>query len=253
MLAVERQKNILQTIHKDGFVKVNTMSIKYNVSEETIRRDLQKLESKGHLYRTYGGAYLTQVVNPDIPVDFREEVLIENKTNIAKICIELIEEGDTIMLDSSTTALHIANNLQSFHRLTVVTNSVKIVTALANHEHIRVLCSGGTLRSRSMSFIGEEGRAFYDNFYADKAFISCTSVDQNHGLTDTNEMEALIRKKMLSRASRKILIADITKFNSTAFAVIAPLDTVDTIVSDREVDKDFQQRLEELGITYLHA
>ncbi len=253
MLAVERQKRILQRLHGDGFVKVNRLSTEYNVSEETIRRDLQKLEGEGHLYRTYGGAYLTEIVNPDIPVNFREEVLIEGKTHIAGICRDIIEEGDTILLDASTTALHLAMMLHDFKRLTVITNSIKIVMALSGYDHIKVLCCGGTLRSRSMSFVGLESLRFFKNFYADKAFVSCTSVDTIKGLTDTNEMEAQVRQKMLEMASHKVLIADVTKFNKTSFAAIAPISILDTVVSDKRIDSHFEDKLNELGIKYLYA
>ena len=253
MLAVERQKNIIQILHRDGFVKVNNLSLEYNVSEETIRRDLQKLESEGQLYRTYGGAYLTQVVNPDIPVSFREEVLVESKSNIAESCLRLIENRDTIILDASTTALHVAKRLHEFQKLTVITNSVKITTTLADYDHIKVLCCGGTLRSPSMSFIGQESLVFLDNYYADKAFVSCTSIDRDRGMTDTNEMEAQVRRKMIERSSEKILIADITKFNSTSFAVIAPLSVIDKVVTDKRVDAEFESALRDFGIGYLHT
>ena len=253
MLAVERQKKIIQILHRNGFVKVNKLSLEYSVSEETIRRDLQKLESEGHVCRTYGGAYLTQVVNPDIPISFREEVLIESKINIAGTCIELIEDRDTIILDASTTALHVAKRLHEFQKLTVITNSVKIVSTLADHDHIKVLCCGGTFRAASMSFAGQESLKFLDNYYADKAFISCTSIDRERGLTDTNEIEAHVRKKMIERSTERILIADITKFNSTSFAVIAPLNVINTVVTDQRVDADFEVALKDLGINYIYA
>ena len=250
MLAVERQKNILEVLKRDGIVKVNLLSGEYGVSEETIRRDLQKLEAEGHLFRTYGGAYLSGGVNPDIPVDVREEFLVQGKSDIAERCLPLIEAGDTIMLDCSTTALHLARRLAGFSRLTVITNSVKIVSALAEQEHIKVLCCGGTLRARSLSFVGPDAERTLENYYADKAFVSCTAVDVTRGLTDTNEMEAQIRRKMFQRASRKILIADTTKFNNTSFAVICPLSEVDMVVSDQRIDESFERALREKGISY---
>ncbi len=253
MLAVERQKKILQILHKDGFVKVTNLSVEYDVSEETIRRDLQKLESDGHLYRTYGGAYLSQVVNPDLPVSFREEVLVESKSNIAQICTGLIDERDTVILDASTTALHIAQKLNGFQRLTVITNSIKIVSALAENSGIKVLCCGGTLRTPSMSFVGQESLRYLDNYYADKAFVSCTSIDKLKGITDTNEMEAQVRQKMFNRASTRILIADTTKFNSTSFAVILPLSEINMVVTDRKVDEEFEKTFREMGLKYLHT
>lgn len=253
MLAVERQKKIIQILHRDRFVKVNELSHDYKVSEETIRRDLQKLEGRGHLCRTYGGAYLAQVVTPDVSLSFREKILAESKVNIASICLGLIKHRDTIFLDSSTTALHLAYRLNEFEKLTVITNSIKIVFALGDYDNIKVLCCGGSLRPSAMSFVGQESLEFLENYYADKAFISCTSVDKKKGLTDTNEMEAQVRRKMLERASDKILIADITSFNDTSFAVISPLTELNTIVTDKRIDPEFEKVLEDQDIQYLHT
>ena len=167
--------------------------------------------------------------------------------------MELIENRDTIILDSSTTALHLANRLHKFNKLTVITNSVKIVSALADFDHIKTLCCGGALRPSAMSFVGQESLHFLDNYYADKAFISCTSIDKARGITDTNEMEAQVRKKMIDQSSEKILIADITKFNTTSFAAIAPLTDLNIIVSDKKVDAEFEKVMSDLGIQYLHT
>ncbi len=251
MLAVERQKKIMQVLHRDGIVKVGQLSVSFGVSEETIRRDLQKLEKDGGLSRTYGGAYITKSVNPDIHVSIRESFYLEGKEDIGAICADMIEEGDTVILDSSTTALHIAEKIKHKERLTVITNAVKVITALGDSS-IKVIGCGGRLRSRSLSFIGHEAENTLNHYHADKAFVSCTSVDIDKGLTDTNEEEARIRRVMFDRAAKKILIADTTKFGKISFASICSLNNIDAVVSDSSLGGDWSIRFQEMGIEHFY-
>lgn len=251
MLAVKRQEKIMQILHRDGIVKVGETSISFGVSEETIRRDLQKLEKDGVLFRTYGGAYITKNVNPDIPVSIRESFYFEGKEDIGVICSDMIEEGDTIFLDSSTTALHIAEKIKYKKRLTVVTNAVKVITILAD-SYIKIIGCGGNLRSRSLSMVGIEAECTLNHYFTDKAFVSCTSVDMDKGLTDTNEQEARIRKLMLEHSAKKILIADATKFGKISFASICPLTAIDTVVSDTFLGEEWSIQFQKLGIEHLY-
>ncbi len=252
MLAVERQKRILQILHREGIVKVNQLSKMFKVSEETIRRDLGKLELKGGFSRTYGGAYMTGSVNPDIDVVIREEFYREEKEQIGSLCAEQIEDGDTIILDSSTTALHIADRILGKEHLTVITNAVKIITTLSGNRSIKIICTGGTVRSRSLSFVGPEAEATLSRYYADKAFVSCTGADISHGLTDTNEYDASIRNIMLKQARKKILIADVTKFDKTAFSLISSFDRIDTVVSDKMLTSRWEDFFEQKEIVHLY-
>lgn len=245
MLAVERRTKILEMLRQQGIVTVLELSKLFEVSEETIRRDLQKMETTEGVARTYGGAYITKAVHSDIPIRIREGFYLEGKETIAALADDLIEEGDTIILDSSTTCLHIAERLKARRNLVVITNAVKIVIALAESEGIKVICAGGTLRQSQLSFVGPAAIKSLGSYYADKAFVSCTGVDLQNGLTDSDEQEAEIRKKMLEQAKRKILVVDYTKFGKTSFSVIAPVDVADSLVTDREPPEEWRH---ELGI-----
>ncbi len=252
MLAIERQKKILRMLHRDGIVKISQLSAKFNVSEETIRRDLNKLEKEGGFLRTYGGAYITKNVNPDIDISIRESFYIEGKEDIGLLASELIEDGDTVILDSSTTALHVAEKIRDRQNVTVITNAVKIVTALSGVPGVKIICTGGTVRSRSLSFIGPEAEATMSRYFADKAFISCTSADMERGLTDTNEQDASMRRIMLMQASKRILIADTTKFGKTAFSLISPFDVFDTVVTDKKLEGEWEDFFRKQSIDYLY-
>ena len=252
MLAVERRKKILQILHKEGIVKVSNLSREFNVSEETVRRDLSKLEQSGGFSRTYGGAYITGNVNPDIDVHIREDFYREGKERIGKICADMVDDGDTLILDSSTTALHIAERIMGKENITVITNAVKVITTLAGNRSIKIICTGGTVRNRSLSFIGPETELTLSRYFADKAFVSCTGADIAHGLTDTNEQDASIRRIMFHQASKKILIADVTKFDKTAFSFISDFDDVDTVVSDKVLSEDWEDFFKHRGIAHLY-
>lgn len=252
MLAVERQKRILQILHREGIVKVQHLSKKFNVSEETVRRDLNKLELLGGFTRTYGGAYITKNVNPDIDIHIREEFYREGKEDIGSLCAEIVEDGDTIILDSSTTALHIAEKVMRKEHLTVITNAVKIITTLSENSSIKIISTGGTIRSRPLSFIGPEAEATLSKYFADKAFVSCTGADITHGLTDTNEHDASIRRLMFHQAAKRILVADVTKFGKTAFSFIAPFDTVDTVISDKALSVEWEDFLKRQKIVHVY-
>ncbi len=251
MLAVERQKKILQILHREGIVKVNQLSKAFHVSEETVRRDLAKLEAKGGFSRTYGGAYITGNVNPDIDIHIREDFYRQGKERIGSLCADMVEDGDTVILDSSTTALYIAERIVKKEHLTVITNAVKIIMAISGNNSIKIISTGGTLRSRSLSFIGPEAEGTMEKYFADKAFVSCTGADMNHGLTDTNEQDASIRRIMLRQAKKRILVADVTKFGKTAFSVITSFDSVDTVVSDKILESAWEKFFESREIAHV--
>jgi DeoR/GlpR family transcriptional regulator of sugar metabolism len=236
MLAVERQTRLLELLHMQGLVTVGELARSYHVSEETIRRDLQQLEAReSGVARTYGGAYLTRAVTTDIPVNVRENIALQRKEAIAAVCDQLVKEGETVMLDSSTTAVEVAARLQRRKSLTVITNSLRIAERMAGSE-AKVICAGGTLRHSQLSFVGPATGEALGRFCADKAFVSCVGVSLEDGLTDSDEREAEVRRLMLARAREKILIADDTKLGKTFFSLIAPLEGIDCLATDQEPD-----------------
>ncbi len=227
---------------------VAELSPVYRVSEETIRRDLQQLADEHGVARTYGGAYITRAVSSDIPVRVRETIALQAKEAIAAQCAALVEEGETVMLDSSTTALQVATHLQQRKSLTVITNSLRIVERLAGCGGLKVICAGGSLRHSQLSFVGPTTVEQVERFYADKAFISCVGVTLETGLTDADELEAEVRRRMLAQSREKLLIADNTKLGKTFFSLIAPLEQLGCLVTDREPDAGWLAGLAARGV-----
>ena len=172
MLAIERKNEILAILQKEQRVLVSELSQKYDVTDETIRRDLEKLESEGYVKRTYGGAVLNKNTSMDLPLRIREKNNRREKQIIARLVAQVVEEGDSIMLDASSTSLMIAKELKDMNKLTVVTNSVEVLIELAGHEGVRVISTGGMLRDSSLSLIGTAAQKALSGYNVDKAIIS---------------------------------------------------------------------------------
>ncbi|WP_090442655.1 DeoR/GlpR family DNA-binding transcription regulator [Natronincola peptidivorans] len=253
MLAIERRQQILERLYEKKSVTVSELSKKYDVSEETIRRDLQKLEEEGIANRTYGGAYLNGGVHYDLPIEIRETAYVKAKELIGVKCASLINSGDTIILDSSTTSLHIAEHIKRKSNITVITNAIKVASKLAECENIKVLSTGGILRANALSYVGHIAERMLKDFYVDKAFVSCGGIHLERGILDSNELEAEIRKVMLKQAQKKVLIADNTKFDKTSFIKITDFDEIDMVITDKKLSDDWKAKFDKVAIEYCYC
>lgn len=251
MLAIERKNEILAILQKEQRVLVSELSQKYDVTDETIRRDLEKLESEGFVKRTYGGAVLNKNTSMDLPLRIREKNNRREKQIIARLVAREIEEGDSIMLDASSTSLMIAKELKEMNKLTVVTNSVEVLIELAGHEGIRVISTGGTLRDSSLSLVGTAAQKALGGYNVDKAIISCKGLDMQKGATDSSEMEADMKNTMRSCAKRTILALDSSKFDHVSFVRFMELQKGDMVVTDSIPDPEWIAFLEERGVKVL--
>ena len=254
MLAVERRNAIMKTLEASGSAMVSDLSLQLGVTEETIRRDLAKLESGTKIRRVHGGAYLLKGVELTVPLELRRRFFVEEKKRMAKLCLEMIDERETIMLDSSTTALVIAHEVRDAKKtVTVITNSLEIVHAFDGCDLVSVICVGGMFRTETASFRGHMALANLENFHAHKAFVSCTSVHLSFGATDHVESEAKIRAAMLAQSQRRILIADNTKFNKIAVHKLADFSQINCIVTDSELSADWQEALDRFAVEIIVA
>jgi len=248
MLAVTRKAKIKEIVLENKSVTVANLATTFNVTEETIRRDLKALEDEGILIRTYGGAYIQEGVQNDINVNIREQLYIENKELIATKCVPHIMHGDSIFLDASTTSLHIAKKILDL-RVTVITNSLKVAYVLSESPNVRFIMIGGMFAPNSMSFVGKNAIDNIMNYYVDKAFISCRSVSMEFGVTDSNEQQAEVRATALKRSNKAFLIVDNTKFNKTSFVNICTFDDIDFVVTDQPLEAKWHDYLSERQVT----
>lgn len=247
MLPITRKNKIKELIKQKKSITVSELTKTFGVTDETIRRDLQQLEQEGFLYRTYGGAYISEGVENDVDVNIREHIHIEGKQKIAKACLQFISNGDSIFLDASTTSLGIASLLKGL-TLTVTTNSIKIANKLYEYENINVVLIGGKISHPSMSCLGRIAESNLKNYFFDVCFTSCRALNMNHGITDSNELQAEIRKLAIEHANKTFLIADYTKFDRTAFTKICDFSKINTLIVDKEPSSEWKEFLMSEGI-----
>ncbi len=244
MLAVERRNKIEQIINKERSVLVVELAKQFDVTTETIRGDLEKLEKQGVLVRTYGGATLADNGEGDLAITERDTVNYEGKQRIGKYAAGLIKDGETIFLDASTSAWHLARYIKGKRGITVITNADKIVSELSSCDHIHVVCVGGELTPRNMSYIGRVAeKTIRENYYANKFFFSCKGVTLGRGLVDSSEGEAEIKKAMLSCSESAIFLCDKNKIGRLGVPIISTLDNIDCFVTDAALTDEWQQEL----------
>ncbi|MBP2664833.1 MAG: transcriptional regulator, DeoR family [Firmicutes bacterium] len=251
MLAVERRQTIIDLIRKEQKVYVPHLSQQFNVTEETIRRDLEKLENTGILTRTYGGAILTQHTNEDLPFPTRTIMNHELKQAIAQKAAKLISDDDTIMVDASSTSLELIHAIKNKRNLTIITNSVKIT-----HDFVgapfTIISTGGILRPHSLALTGPVAHSSLQNYYVDIAIMSCKGLSLDKGIMESNEPESELKKSMISQAEKVILLADHTKFDKTAFIKLFGFEDIDYIVTDSKPSDEWANHLQKHYIELIY-
>jgi len=250
---VERRVIIMDRLEANGQVDVSSLSRDLGVSEVTIRNDLARLEQKKMLIRARGGAMKLDRVAVDFDLSDKNKQHYEEKKQIGKAAAKLVEEGDTIILDSGTTTTEIARNLASLNTITVITNALNVASILAEHKNANVIIPGGFLRKNSLSLIGATAEESYRNYFCDKLFIAVDGFSTAHGLSTPNVEEAHLNRVMIEVAKKVIVVADSSKFLKRSFAFIAPITDIDVVITDAAIPTEERKKLENAGVQILIA
>jgi DeoR/GlpR family transcriptional regulator of sugar metabolism len=248
MLAIERHREILSLLGKEGSVRVAELARHFDVTEETIRRDFGKLESQGKIVRSHGGAIITEHEETLRPFAWREVAKESEKAAIAQEALKHINPDDSIMLDASTTAWHLAKHIIDMP-LTVITNSLQIAVALAHRSQINIHLLGGRMGKKSLSFAGPTAQEQLRQYHADKLFMSCEGIDILRGISDISENHAHLRRIMLSCASHKFLLVDHSKFGVRSLTRICGVEDFDEIITDNGTKQSSIDELRNMDIT----
>ena len=254
MFVEERKQRILERIERRRKATVAELCEQFHVSSATIRSDLRDLEAAGLLIRTHGGAMVKSKTGLEQDMVQRGTQHLAEKRRIAERALELVEDGDTVILDTGTTTLELARLLGRRRDLTVVTNDLAIALALEAAESVRVLFMGGLVRRNYHCTMvhGSTGRDILAGLSVDKAFMACNSFSVEKGASTPDINQAETKKLMMSIAARVLLLFDASKVGRTSFACFAPLETIDTIVTDA-IGADDRARLEESGVDVIVA
>ena len=230
MLAEQRRARILEIVSERGSVSVSDLHRRLKVSQETVRRDITRLDQDGRLRKTHGGALALDHAEPVF--DERMSVNIDGKRAIGKLAAEMAPDDSTLLIDSGTTTLCMADYLTDRRRLTVVTNDIHIAQRLGGRNDNKVLLTGGEFLASEGALLGRDATAMMANYYPDFTFVGATAMAAHPWLMDYSREAAELRTQMLSQARTKVLLCDHTKFGKTAPVKVAGLEGVHIIITD---------------------
>ena len=247
----ERRKYILDSIVREGFVKVSVLAEKFGVTQTTIRKDLNHLEAKGLLYRAYGSALPTAAQVMDITMSTKRLINFEKKQKIAEAAAALIENDDSIIIASTMTIF--AEVLKPKGRLNVVSTAVNISAHLGDIQGITVMQVGGLLYSNTLSVLGAEANNAISNVFCSKAFIGVDGLDPDYGITCATTEEASLTRQIIRSAKKCVVLTDSSKLGKRGFARICQMENVDILITDDGLPENARARLEELGVRLIIA
>ena len=249
----ERQKQILSLLTKQGRLSVSEIVEQFSISLATARRDLESLAEQGKLQRVHGGAITIEQAPPELPILQRESEQANEKQRIGQAAAALVQDGETVFLGSGTTVLEAARALRGRRNLSVITNSLAVVNALAGAEGVSVICLGGMLRNSELSFIGHITELAMAELRADKILIGTRAISLEHGLTHDYLAETVTDRAVLKAGREIIVLADHTKFGRASAVLLAPLEQVHTIVTDGHTSNEFIKAVRGRGIKVIKA
>jgi DeoR family transcriptional regulator, aga operon transcriptional repressor len=248
MLNEERRRLIVEMLHREGRVLVRQLARHFHTSQITIRKDLEFLDTQGVIQRTHGGALPVQsgaLLDPTLRE--KENLHREEKLRIAQAAAEMVEAGQSVLLDSGTTTTAIARALKDIKKLVVITNAINIAAELAGTD-IDVIVTGGMLRKNSFSLVGPVAEQAVRQISADILFLGVDGFDTKLGLFTPNVFEAQVNRVMVQVSRKTVAVCDSSKFGRRSLCNIMPLTGVDTVITGKNIGKQDLQALREAGI-----
>lgn len=250
MSSVDRRSRIMEDLEQRGHAETAELSRRFNVSDMTIRRDLDALQAEGRVRRTHGGVTLAQVLGVEPRYAAKQRINATLKARIARHAVEeFVVDGDVLLLEGGTTVTAMVPHLRARHDVTVVTNGLYTANQLSLLlPQLTVLSTGGLLRDASFTYVGPTAEAFFDTFRGNKLFISATGLTLRHGLTEPNPLEVAVRKRMVAAVDQVIALVDSSKFGVVSLVPTVAADGVDILITDAGAPKDDLDALRHRGV-----
>jgi DeoR/GlpR family transcriptional regulator of sugar metabolism len=248
VFGIERRNHLLSLLQEKKSITVQEAALIFEVAEETIRRDLRAMESQGLIVRTHGGAILADDINLEHSLEIREGINIKGKDIMGSKAAELVNDRDTLFLDASTSSLYVAKHLKEKKGLTVITNAELIVLELAKCDDITLISTGGYVRKKSLSCVGQAAENAISSYHADKVFFSCKGFSPRLGATDSNEQESSLRKLMIKHSREAIFLCDHTKFDKVGYIATAQLDDINCLITDTQLPAGWENDFNDKGV-----
>jgi DeoR family transcriptional regulator, fructose operon transcriptional repressor len=255
MYAEERQQAIAALVMSKGRASVAELAETYDVTTETVRRDLAVLDKAGLLRRVHGGAVPSRTLHlVESGVGERDTTRAEQKDAIAAAALDFLPlSGATVLLDAGTTTARIAAQLPTDRELTVVTNSVPIAARLSAVPTVTLQLLGGRVRGLTQAAVGEQTVAVLNTLRVDVAFVGTNGISVRHGLSTPDSDEAAVKRAMVAAANFVVVTADSSKVGREDFVSFAPIDSVDTLITDGDISTADRGELTSHGIEVVIA
>jgi DeoR/GlpR family transcriptional regulator of sugar metabolism len=248
----QRRQEILNLIREDGHAKVQKLSKIFKVSDVTIRQDLEVLEEMGFVLREHGGARLKDVGSFAVTGTLlNESKMKEEKKEIALKALALIQEGDSIILDSGTTTTELAKLMTGFKELNVITNALNIAMILGGNPGINLMVSGGEFKAPTLSLTGDMAAASFKGIHVDKCFLATAGISPDMQLTYPSLSDLVVKSAMIRAAGKVYLLADSSKIGISSFASLGRLSLIDTLITDSKIKAEQIETIRELKVEIL--
>ena len=241
MLSNQRRDKILDLLKEDGSAKVNELARIFKVTEVTIRQDLEKLDKEGLVVREHGGVYLKTVEDQVRNFALINQENLKEKEIIAQKCLDFINPGDVIILDSGSTTTEIAKKIKDISGLTVITNALNIALMLGANPNIHVVMTGGEFKPPTLSLTGQKAADFFKGLNVQKLFLATAGISLKSGLTYPSISDLVVKKAMIDAADITYLVADSSKIGKNAFASLGALSLIDYIITDEGIQEKHKE------------
>lgn len=253
LLSETRRRRILDWLEEEGSARVRDLSDAFQVSEVTIRQDLERLEKDGHITREYGGAYLNTIGTQVGTLSLQHSENLDKKRRIGALAASLVHDGESVILDAGSTTTEIALRMTDRRDLTVITNALNIALILGAVPGNAVHMPGGQFKAPTLSLSGDKAVEYLRDIFAKKLFLATAGVALDAGLTYPSFADLQLKQAMIKAATHTYLVADSTKINRSSFTRLSTLEVVDTFITDDGIGDADAQAFENLGIKVLIA
>jgi DeoR/GlpR family transcriptional regulator of sugar metabolism len=250
MLAIDRQRRILELLHGSGSLRTTETATELGVTDETVRKDFEMLEKRGELIRTHGGAGRPERIREDLPFTERQAIRREEKQAIARLAASRIQPNETIFLDASSTVLTLTEFLPDLP-LTILTNALNVFTALSDRPNLDLICTGGLFDPKSRSFIGLTAEKSLQRYNIHRMFFSGNGLHLERGVSESNSRQAAFKERVIASAEDVVFLADHSKLGQKAAFFFAQIADLSCLITDKAADSEFVDLLQGRGVEVL--
>ena len=253
LLGEPRRMKMLAWFQEEGSARVRDLAEAFSVSEVTVRQDLERLEAEGHVVREHGGAYLKSVPQQVRAMALHHLINMDAKRRIGRVAASLVEDGETIILDSGSTTTEVAMNLSEREHLTVITNALNIALVLGAMPTCAVHMPGGLFKAPTLSLSGERSADYFKGLFAQKLFLATAAISFEAGLTFPAIGDIIVKRAMIESASRVYLLADSSKIGKTSFSSLGGIDKIQVLITDSGIRDEDHRAFIDAGIEVIIA